>query len=136
MDVTKLFVSQRKLRQPEQVASLVAAIREYGHVPPIRLSEAEDGTVQFEDGHHRLVAYWLSGRTRLEPHEYVLVLREPVAAPLRTGRRPGEAGGPIPILMAVAQAMPSRTAQQGACFNGLGGDDSTPDGHGGQRGRA
>jgi hypothetical protein len=73
MDINKLFVSQRKLRQPGQVPELVQAIQEGDYVPPIRLSEAEDGTVQVDDGHHRIVAYWLSGRAKLERHEYTLI---------------------------------------------------------------
>jgi hypothetical protein len=73
MDITNLFVSQRKLRQPGQIPALVEAIRNGDPVPPIRLSEAEDGTVQVDDGHHRIVAYWLSGRTTLKRHEYTLI---------------------------------------------------------------
>jgi hypothetical protein len=76
MDITKLFVSQRKLRQPGQVPALVEAIRNGDYIPPVRLSEAEDGTIQVDDGHHRIVAYWLSGRTKLERHEYTLILTD------------------------------------------------------------
>jgi hypothetical protein len=76
MDITQLFVSQRKLRTPGQVPALVAAIQQGDGIPPIRLSEAEDGTVQVEDGHHRIVAYWLSGRRRLQRHEYTLILTD------------------------------------------------------------
>jgi hypothetical protein len=73
MDITSLFVSQRKLRNPAQLAALVRAIRDGDPVPRIRLAEAEDGTLQVDDGHHRLVAYRLAGCTWLERHEYVLV---------------------------------------------------------------
>jgi hypothetical protein len=73
MDITTLFVSQRKLRQPEQLPALIQAIRDGDYIPPIRLSEAEDGTIQVDDGHHRIVAYWLSGRTCLKQHEYVIL---------------------------------------------------------------
>jgi hypothetical protein len=76
MDVTKLFVSQRKLRRPGQIPALVEAIRNGDHVNPIRLSEAEDGTVQVDDGHHRIVAYWLGGRRELKGHEYTLILTD------------------------------------------------------------
>jgi hypothetical protein len=86
MDVTKLFVSQRELRQPGQIPALVEAIRNGDHVTPIRWSEAEDGTLQVDDGHHRIVAYWLSGRRELERHEYALILTDELR-PLRTSRR-------------------------------------------------
>lgn len=76
MDITQLFVSQRQLRQPGQVPALVEAILNGYPIPPIRLSEAEDGTIQVDDGHHRVVAYWRSGRTKLERHEYVLILTD------------------------------------------------------------
>jgi hypothetical protein len=73
MDIAMLFVSQRKLRLPGQVPALVRAVRDGEPIPPVRLAEAEDGTVQVDDGHHRAVACWLAGRSKLERHEYVLV---------------------------------------------------------------
>ena len=78
MELSRLFVSQRKLRAPEQLRSLVDSIEdESTSIPPIVLSEDEhDGSIQIEDGHHRATAYALSGRERLQPHEYVLLPRE------------------------------------------------------------
>lgn len=72
MDINRLFVSQRNLRRAWQLPALVRAIRSGEAISPIRLSEAEDGTIQVDDGHHRIVAYWLSGRTHLEAYEYTL----------------------------------------------------------------
>jgi len=76
MDIAQLFVSQRKLRRPEQVPALIEAIRNGDPIPPIRLNEADDGTVQVLDGHHRIVAYRLSGRRTLDRHEYTLILSD------------------------------------------------------------
>jgi hypothetical protein len=76
MDITQLFVSQRKLRRAGQIPGLVRAIQDGDVIPPIRLSESHDGTIQVDDGHHRAVAYWLCGRTRLGRHEYTLVLTD------------------------------------------------------------
>lgn len=71
-----MFVSQKKLRRAEQVSALIQAIQNGETLPLVRLREAEDGTVQVDDGHHRVVAYWLSGRDRLARHEYRLVLTD------------------------------------------------------------
>ena len=76
MEITRLFVSQRKLRQPEQIPALVQAIWNGDYINPIQLSEDEEGTIQVDDGHHRIVAYWLSGRTDLERHEYTLIFSD------------------------------------------------------------
>lgn len=76
MDITTLHVSQRTLRRAAQIGVLVAAIRNGEFIPPIRVSEAEDGTLQVDDGHHRVVAYWLSGRTHLDRHEYTVFLTD------------------------------------------------------------
>ncbi len=76
MDISRLFVSQRKLRRANQIPALVTAIRDGDPILPVRLSEAADGTVQVDDGHHRVMAYWLAGRTRLGRHEYTLVLTD------------------------------------------------------------
>lgn len=75
MELSTLFVSQRKLRAPGQVAALMACVRSGEPLPPILLSEDDDGTVQIEDGHHRATAFWLCGRARLEAHEYLLFPR-------------------------------------------------------------
>jgi hypothetical protein len=72
MDIAILFATQRNLRRAEQIPRLVEAIQRGEKIPPIRLSEADDGTIQVDDGHHRLIAYRLSGRTHLEQGEYEL----------------------------------------------------------------
>ena len=76
MDISNLFVSQRNLRRAWQLPALVESILDGDLLTPIRLSEADDETVQVEDGHHRLVAYWLAGRRRLKSHEYVLFVAD------------------------------------------------------------
>ena len=76
MDIANLFVSQRNLRRAWQLPALVESILDGDLIPPIRLSDADDETVQVEDGHHRLVAYWLAGRRTLQRHEYVLFLAD------------------------------------------------------------
>ena len=76
MDLSSAFVSQRKLRNPQQISAMSSAIAEGDLLPPILLSQDEDGSIQIEDGHHRAVAYLLSGRTSLLPHEYVVLPRE------------------------------------------------------------
>lgn len=76
MDLSILFVSQRKLRSPGQLRALISSILAGDPIPLILLSEDDDGSVQVEDGHHRAVAYVLSGRERLETHEFILLPRE------------------------------------------------------------
>ncbi len=76
MDIHMLYVSQRRLRNPGQLAGLVAAVRAGDPLPPVLISEDEDGSCQVEDGHHRTLAYWLAGRSTLAHAEYVLIVRE------------------------------------------------------------
>ena len=72
MQLATLYVSQRGLRRLEQIPALVEAIRNGDPIPPIRLSEDDDGSIQVEDGHHRITAYWLAGKHRLESQDYIL----------------------------------------------------------------
>lgn len=74
--IHSLYVSQRNLRRIQQVPAIVVAILQGDTIPPVRLTEADDGTVQVDDGHHRIVAYALAGRSWLEPHEYKLTLTD------------------------------------------------------------
>lgn len=46
------------------------------YLPPITLMQDDKGEVQVEDGHHRLTAIWLSGRTELEDGEYLLIEKD------------------------------------------------------------
>lgn len=71
MDITETFVSQRLLRNPEQIAHMIQAIRDGSPLPPILIAEHEDGTTQILDGHHRAAAYWLAGRRELLYGEYL-----------------------------------------------------------------
>lgn len=64
------------LRRKEQIAGMIQKLNDGGWLPPIIISQNEDEEFQLEDGHHRLVAYWLSGRTSLEEGEYILVQKD------------------------------------------------------------
>lgn len=72
MQLATLYVSQRGLRRPEQIPALVEAIQNGDPIPPIRLSVDDDGSIQVEDGHHRATAFWLAGRDKLSPQDYLL----------------------------------------------------------------
>lgn len=76
MDITKIWMSQRKLRNLGQVPLMIRELNEGNTLPPISLAMCEDGEVQLEDGHHRLTAIWLNGRQELLEHEYVLVEKD------------------------------------------------------------
>lgn len=76
MHVLDIWLSQRNLKRAEQIPALVEAILSGEVLPKILLSFDEDGSIQLEDGHHRLMAYWLAGRERLEPYEYLLIPTE------------------------------------------------------------
>lgn len=72
MKISNIFTTQRKLRNPEQLLSMMKA----DYLPPVVLAEFDDGTIQIEDGHHRCVVYWLRGKVELDKSEYILVQKE------------------------------------------------------------
>ncbi len=76
MQLKNIFTTQRKLRNVSQLNGLLEAITNGDLLPQVRLAQFDDGSVHIEDGHHRTTAYWLSGREELQPHEYILVLKE------------------------------------------------------------
>lgn len=76
MKIEQLHVTQRKLRNVEQIPLMLKAIADDDVLPPVRLAEFEDGSIHIEDGHHRCTAYWLSGREELEDHEYQLIQKD------------------------------------------------------------
>ncbi len=76
MQISEIYVSQRKLRCVTQLAAMVETLNDGGGLPQITLSRSEDGSIQVEDGHHRLTAIWLSGRRELRDYEYLLLEKE------------------------------------------------------------
>jgi hypothetical protein len=84
MEITSIWMSQRNLRRAGQLPAMIKTLCEGGILPPITLARCEDGEIQLDDGHHRLAAIWLSGRTELYEHEYFEVQKEQWKP--RTGR--------------------------------------------------
>lgn len=72
MEIREIWLCQRKLNRAGQIPGMIETL-ESGWLPAITLGRLEDGSIQVEDGHHRLTAIWLSGRTHLEPWEYILI---------------------------------------------------------------
>ena len=76
MDITKIWVSQLILRRFKQIPSMIESLKDGKFLPQITLIRCEDGEIQVEDGHHRLMSVWLSGKTDLESHQYVLIEKD------------------------------------------------------------
>ncbi len=51
---------------------MIAELLDGGCLPLIELIICEDDEVEINDGHHRVVAIWLSGRKTLNKNEYIL----------------------------------------------------------------
>lgn len=75
MHIKEIWVSQKCLARRAQIPHMVRALEEE-YLPPISLIRCEDGEIQVDDGHHRLMAYWLSGRRTLEKEEYTLAEKD------------------------------------------------------------
>ena len=69
MDICKIWVSQKTLNRAGQIPVMMAELEK---LPPIELIETEDGEIQVEDEHHRLMSIHLSGKTTLEDWQYNL----------------------------------------------------------------
>lgn len=76
MQISEIRMSQRRLRSVEQLTGMIRTLRDGGSLPRILLFRDEEGFVQVGDGHHRLSAIWLSGRTTLREDEFLLVESE------------------------------------------------------------
>lgn len=73
MQIARIWMAQRFLRRAGQIPAMIEALHEGDVLPRIILLHTEDGEIQVQDGHHRLVAYWLAGRRTLNKHEYLLL---------------------------------------------------------------
>ena len=57
MQIKELYVSQRKLRNVDQLQQMIETIETEDCLPRIDIWVDEFGRFQVNDGHHRLVAY-------------------------------------------------------------------------------
>ena len=69
MEIEKIWICQKNLKRSGQIPEMMSKLRE---LPPIELAETEDGEIQVVDGHHRLMAYYLSGQRFLTSDQYNL----------------------------------------------------------------
>ena len=72
MEIRDIWLTQSKLNRAGQIPGMIKTLED-DWLPAITLGRLEDGSIQVEDGHHRLTAIWLSGRQKLEPWEYILI---------------------------------------------------------------
>jgi hypothetical protein len=73
VEILEIWMTQRKLRRSQQIPNMVQTVRNGESLLPIILARSSDGSIRVENGHHRIVAIWLSGRRRLSDSDYVLV---------------------------------------------------------------
>ena len=73
IEIESIWISQRNLNRIELISQMILDAEE---LPPIRLSQMPNGDIQVEDGHHRLLAIYLSGEKFLKEHQYVLVPKD------------------------------------------------------------
>jgi len=76
MDVLSIHVCQRKLRNPSQLPGMIEAVVSGDYLPPIEIACDNDGTLSLDDGHHRLVAFWMAGVRELRRQDYLLLPKE------------------------------------------------------------
>jgi hypothetical protein len=77
MDISQIWLSQRKLYRSEQIPAMIQVLTEGRFLSKIILIRCEDKEIQLKDGHHRLVAIWKTGRRDLYKHEYLLLEGSP-----------------------------------------------------------
>ncbi len=73
LNIQDIFATQRCLKRKEQIDSLMKSINDGERIEPILLFQDDNGRVSVLDGHHRLSAYYLAGRTILETWEFTLI---------------------------------------------------------------
>jgi len=71
--IENLIVTQNSVRAPDSIEKLVEVARKGGKFTGICLFSFPDGKIFLHDGHHRVVAIFMSGRMHLEPDEYVII---------------------------------------------------------------
>lgn len=77
--IKRLWFSQKCLKRADNLTNLFKLLwAETPFSTKIELNLAPDGEYEIKNGHHRVVAIWLTGRTYLENGEYILVDKDKI----------------------------------------------------------
>lgn len=76
IEIKHIKLQQRNLKRSYQIDQLVKDILLENEIPPIKLILEENG-IYCHDGHHRLEAYILAGRTYLRDYEWEQFFNKP-----------------------------------------------------------
>ena len=68
--LAEIWITQRSLNRIDDIPAMAA---DPSGLPPVLLDQSPDGSIEVQNGHHRLHAYWIAGRRFLEFGEYILV---------------------------------------------------------------
>lgn len=91
MEISEIYVSQRKLRCVAQLPAMIATLDAEDFLPPITLSRSEDGSIQIEDGHHSARCDLVDRAAEIETTRVFAAGKGPVATAFRQDCRPVEA---------------------------------------------
>ena len=77
--IDRLWFSQARLKRLQQMPDLIAYARNGGlfnRNPLIELHQNEDEEIVINNGHHRVTAAWLAGRTILYREEFIILYKD------------------------------------------------------------
>lgn len=77
--INRLWFSQARLKRLQQMPDLIAHARSGGLFnldPLIELHQNEDEEIVINNGHHRVTAAWLAGRTILYREEFIILYKD------------------------------------------------------------
>lgn len=74
--IENIYITQKSLKRKHQIEGMIQSLKDGNFLPPIVLIENENGEIQVQDGHHRLMARYLFGQKFLEPQDYIFVRKE------------------------------------------------------------
>lgn len=73
LEIENIWFTQKNLKRYKQISSIVESVINGDYIDPVLLQEDENGDIAIINGHHRIAAYWKSGRKYLRPCECIIV---------------------------------------------------------------
>lgn len=72
IDIRKLWFTQEKLKRISQVDYLISIYNTVGFKTQIELTECDDGEIQIQNGHHRIMTLFKNGKYKLDPEDFII----------------------------------------------------------------
>lgn len=71
--IGEIWLTQKMFKRADSIPHMMETLLDGKELPPVTLNRLPDDSIEVQDGHHRVMAYYLAGFEYLEDSEFILI---------------------------------------------------------------